>query len=256
MTGADAVGGGMRGADGIPGIKPTPAQKLRGAFRKPSSIELGGGANPMSRGRLTIASCPRRTRAALPACVAALLLLCAIGVHAAEPCGTEVGRIVFLKGRVDVTRDKVTTTLAPDFRGTLCAGDELRVHVRSQATVLLGDETPMRIDERTVVRVAPANAADAPLVDVEEGAVYVISRRPRQYRIRTPFINAQVEGTEFLVEVGASEVRVRASGTPAFDIDHPVVLKFAVSECLVFRRDLSVDERDTGRGLPEATASV
>lgn len=64
------------------------------------------------------------------------------------------------------------------------------------------------------------------------------------------------ENTEFLVEVGGNEVRVRASGTPAFDADDPVVLKFAISDCLVFRRDESIDQRDRGVKSVEAAAGV
>src|SRR5207302_5705276 len=45
------------------------------------------------------------------------------------------------------------------------------------------------------------------------------------------------ENTEFLVEAAGSEVRVRASGAPAFDVDDLVVMRFAVSDCLVFRRE-------------------
>jgi iron(III) transport system ATP-binding protein len=46
------------------------------------------------------------------------------------------------------------------------------------------------------------------------------------------------ENTEFLVEVGGLEVRVRTSGpVPPVDVDDPIALRFPVDGCLVFRRE-------------------
>ena len=144
--------------------------------------------------------CLRGNIACLSALVGGMLVVRTTAVRAAETCTTGVALVVVAKGHVEVVRQQALKPTELGLSGTLCAGDTLLVHQRSHATIVLADETPIRVDQGTRVTVSPATQHDSPVLDVKSGAVYVISRRPKPYRVKTPFVNANVEGTEFLVE--------------------------------------------------------
>ena len=40
------------------------------------------------------------------------------------------------------------------------------------------------------------------------GAIHVLTRTPKPFRINTPFLNAGVEGTEFLIELDQDQARL------------------------------------------------
>ena len=83
----------------------------------------------------------------------------------------------------------------------VCRGDSIRTGERSRATLVFVDSTRLVIDQNTewVVRV-PAEPGRT-LIDLVRGAILFFTRQPRSLDVRTPFVNAAVEGTEFLVRV-------------------------------------------------------
>ena len=87
-----------------------------------------------------------------------------------------------------------------DTQTGLCAGDTVVVQ-RGQAALLLPNATVVRLDQGTTVTISPPAPGRPALLTVLSGAIYVITRTPQPFRVRTPFVNANVEGTEFLVEV-------------------------------------------------------
>lgn len=129
------------------------------------------------------------------------------GVHAAEPCTPAVGRVVSIQGSVELhrrsppgTRDAGWQTAA--LNDPLCAGDSVRTHDRSRAALYLpGDETTLRLDQRTTLTLGAPDEDKASLLDMVAGAIHVLTRTPRPFKLRTPFVNANVEGTGFLLAV-------------------------------------------------------
>jgi tetratricopeptide (TPR) repeat protein len=66
---------------------------------------------------------------------------------------------------------------------------------------MLRPETMLRLDQRTTITF-PAIAAEQPSwLDLLDGAVHFISRHPGGLQIKTPFVNAAIEGTEFVLRV-------------------------------------------------------
>ena len=72
-------------------------------------------------------------------------------------------------------------------------------------------ETLVRLDENTTISLQQSADethieihAEEPTVDLKEsqccGAVYLITRFPKKFKVTTPHMNAAVEGTEFMVE--------------------------------------------------------
>ena len=84
----------------------------------------------------------------------------------------------------------------------ICAGDLIAVGPASRAAVYLLDaDTPLRLDEDTVGRFAAPPEPGSGIVELARGAVYFLSQVRRTLTIRTPYVNAGVEGTEVYLRV-------------------------------------------------------
>jgi tetratricopeptide (TPR) repeat protein len=90
----------------------------------------------------------------------------------------------------------------------LCPGDTLRTGDRSRAALRLANETTLRLDQYTTLTLGAPAAEGAALLELPRGTLNVLTRTPRPFRVRTPYINAGVEGTEFLVRVDADSAQV------------------------------------------------
>ncbi len=128
--------------------------------------------------------------------------------HAAAPCTPEIAKILSIQGVVELRRSvdgrlQEAGWQAAELNVALCPGDMVRTHERSRAALLLSNETTLRLDQRTTLTLAAPDSDKASLMDLFTGALHVITRTSRPFRVRTPFVNANVEGTEFLVTVGA-----------------------------------------------------
>ena len=150
--------------------------------------------------------------------------LCGLGVmvvvltwtsspRAAETCTPVLATVTSVQGSVEVRRSPAarpqqTPWEAAQLNVALCAGDTVRTHERSRAALLLSNETTLRLDQRTTLTLAATETDRASLMDVFAGALHVITRSSRPFRVRTPFVNANVEGTEFLVAVGEDSASV------------------------------------------------
>ena len=143
---------------------------------------------------------------ARPALTRLRLLAAAIGLAgspaapAAEPCTPPIARVVSVQGQVLVERPGAASVAAA-LDTALCAGDTLRVQPRSRAAVQLANETTLRLDQGTVLTIAPPGSGRATLLQQLGGGLHVMTRTPRAFTIRTPFVNANIEGTEFGVRV-------------------------------------------------------
>lgn len=122
---------------------------------------------------------------------------------AAEPCAPQVAQVVSMQGVVEIRRAGETNwTRVEQLDAHLCQGDRLRAGTRSRAALLIFPQALIRVDQNTSIElhVTPEETR----VAFESGAVYSISRTPRRYRVITPYVNAGVEGTEFLMTVGSN----------------------------------------------------
>jgi tetratricopeptide (TPR) repeat protein len=153
--------------------------------------------------------------AAVSACglaVAIVVLPSMSSVQAADTCAPVIATVVSIQGGVELRRSPAGRSeagwQAAELNAALCAGDTIRTHERSRAALLLTNETTLRLDQRTTLTLAAPAEDKASLLDLATGALHVITRTSRPFRVRTPFVNANVEGTEFLVTVGAESASV------------------------------------------------
>src|SRR6185295_7309615 len=152
-------------------------------------------------------------------------------------CRSPFARLVSIQGTVEVLRSgsnewarvaKLDTPVGP--------ADRLRTGPQSRAAFYIQPETLVRIDQNTSAVIS--QQADETLVEFTQeevvpvsdsahacGAGYFITRFPRKFKVRTPHLNAAVEGTEFLIanrceltELAVVEGKVLASsaGTNTF----------------------------------------
>ena len=135
------------------------------------------------------------------------LLIGGSAARSAEPCADPVARVVSVQGTVDLRRSGAGWETAKLSAG-LCTGDALRVSQRSRAALQLNNETTLRVDQGTTLTILAADDKGATVIDQVSGGLHIITRTPRLFRVRTPFVNANVEGTEFQVRVDESSAVV------------------------------------------------
>ena len=142
-----------------------------------------------------------------------------------------VARIVSIQGSVQIQRSGQSAwSVVRKLDTVVCQRDVLHAGPRSRAALLIDPETLVRLDQSSTISIS--QTPDETIVEFGKdpglfqrvatapnpcGAGYFISRFPRKFRVLTPFVNASVEGTEFLVAmrcesavVAVFEGRVRA----------------------------------------------
>lgn len=127
--------------------------------------------------------------------------------RADEPClgvdrkpAPAVAHLVSMIGDVKVDGRPPTGGLP---NAIICPGEAVTVGPNSRAAVyLIGADTPLRLDENTVSRFEPPPEPGSGIVDLLQGAIYFLSEVRRTLSIRTPYVNAGIEGTEVYLRVG------------------------------------------------------
>ncbi|HEX5769089.1 MAG TPA: FecR domain-containing protein, partial [Burkholderiales bacterium] len=118
-----------------------------------------------------------------------------------------MAQVVSLQGQVEIQRAGTTSWMRVERLDTrLCEGDRLRSGSLSRAALLVSGQALLRVDQNSLLglRASP----DEIRVEFDSGRVYSISRFPRRFRILTPFVNAGVEGTEFMVTQGRDQAEI------------------------------------------------
>ncbi|ADJ28803.1 TonB-dependent receptor domain-containing protein [Nitrosococcus watsonii] len=122
-------------------------------------------------------------------------------VEADEHCASPVAQIVSLQGRVEVTPMGERRWRPVGLREKFCAGDKVRIEAYSRALVQLQDNTLLHLDGGTLVTFSGIEPNKPSWFELLKGAIHLISRFPHRLEVKTPFVNAAVEGTEFAVRV-------------------------------------------------------
>jgi tetratricopeptide (TPR) repeat protein len=113
-----------------------------------------------------------------------------------------VARIESITNSVQIIQVSSKAPVLATREGQICAGDTIQVGDNSRALVLmLGSNTPLVIDQNSAFVVTDAPTGGRTVIDLVRGALLFITRIRRSIEIRTPFVNAAIEGTEFVVRV-------------------------------------------------------
>ena len=122
-------------------------------------------------------------------------------------CPRQAGIIELLQGIVEIRRRMVVCGGRPNLGERVCPGDGIRVGEYGRAALVLAETSEvLKGWTRTPPSVSPAAAGqERPLLDLTSGVVQFFPYHPRSLNVRTPFLNAGVEGTEFVVRVTPEE---------------------------------------------------
>ncbi|WP_158044081.1 TonB-dependent receptor domain-containing protein [Skermanella pratensis] len=122
-------------------------------------------------------------------------------------CAAPVGRIASVEGGVE-RRTGDGSWRSAAIEDPLCAGDTVRTGKYSRAAIALTNDSVLRLDQETTLQVGAVPVDEPSVLDLIKGIMQVFSHRPRSLSIDTPFVNASVEGTEFLVLAEANRASV------------------------------------------------
>jgi tetratricopeptide (TPR) repeat protein len=135
-------------------------------------------------------------------------------------CAAPIARIVSIDNSVQI-RDASAANFAPaTLNAPVCQGDSIRVGEFSRATIAFVDSgLRLTLEQNTEFVIRPPRQPGRSFIDLVRGAILFFTRQ-RPLDVRTPFVNAAVEGTEFLIRVDADRTQVAVlEGTVAMTND-------------------------------------
>ena len=154
--------------------------------------------------------------------VTAGVLWAAASTSALAACKDPTARIVAVSHSVQV-RQAGTSAFAPAaVNAPVCQGDLIRVGPSSRTTVaFLESGLRLTVEQNTEWVVRQPRQPGRTLIELIRGAILFITRQPRSLDVETPFVNAAVEGTEFVVRVESTSTSVAVlEGTVRLSNDH------------------------------------
>ena len=201
------------------------------------------------------------------------------GTAKAQDCPV-VGQLYSIDGKVEVRHHGAWQPAT--LNQSLCAQDAVRTDSLSRAAVMLISEAVLRIDQDSTVVLTDVTTDQQKrsILDLTRGAFQSFSRQPHSLEVNTPYLNAAVQGTEFVIRTSAGrtdlttfEGTVRASnrsGSAAVSsgqsvsasgggAPHPYVMvrpRDAVQWGLYYPPILAISGTNLGSLRPEFAASL
>lgn len=132
--------------------------------------------------------------------------------YAAQTCKIELARIVSIEGTIEIRRavnnqNNIWTPIG--MNDAVCLGDIIRSRTNSRAGLRLANNSMLRLDQRSSMTfLLEEDKNKSFLMNLLEGAIHIITRTPKPFDVKTPFINASVHGTEFLVRAAPENGQV------------------------------------------------
>ena len=121
--------------------------------------------------------------------------------EAASACAQPIAELVSIEGVVEVRGASSPVAAAAELDAPICPGDLVHVGPSSRAAIaFLDSDVVLRLDQNTTLQILPPSAPARSLLELIKGVIHFFSRA-RGLEVRTPFVNAAVEGTEFVVRV-------------------------------------------------------
>lgn len=126
----------------------------------------------------------------------------------AAPCDPWAAKVASIQGDVQAKRSNQADWQTANLNEIYCPGDQIRVGDNARAAIVLNNETLVRLDQNSAITLTEINRDGPSLLEMLEGIAHFISRVPRSLKINTPFVNAAIEGTEFVVNIGKQQTEV------------------------------------------------
>lgn len=141
-----------------------------------------------------------------------LLLLLSINLHiSAKECSPWVAKAISIQGNVEkrsFSNKKSSEWLPIKRDDELCAGEIVRVKQNSRAALILRNDTILRLNQNTTMTLSGFSDEQSNWINLEKGIAHFIARIKQSFKVITPFVNAAVEGTEFVISVNSTQSEV------------------------------------------------
>jgi tetratricopeptide (TPR) repeat protein len=130
------------------------------------------------------------------------------GAAESTACDPWAAKIASVQGNVEAKRGDNADWHVVALNEIYCPGDQIRVGDKSRAGIILANETLVRLDENSAIKLTAIEKDSFSLVELLKGIAHFISRVPRSLKVNTPFVNAAIEGTEFVVAIANQQTTV------------------------------------------------
>jgi hypothetical protein len=149
---------------------------------------------------------------------AIVALLCALGgampAYAQARCAQPVARVVSAEGSISVVPiGGLLISISAGTQFDVCAGESVAAASRSRAQVVLfSSNQTIRINQNTTIRIVAEAPQEGPrsVIDLVQGIIRLFNPIGRPLDVRTPFVTAGTEGTEFFVAYDPRTEETRA----------------------------------------------
>jgi len=129
-------------------------------------------------------------------------------VSAKTACEPWAAKVASVQGQVEAKRHDQTDWQTARLNDIYCPGDQIRVGDNARAAIVLNNETLVRLNQNSAITLSEIKKDGPSFLDLIEGIAHFISRVPRSLKVNTPFVNAAIEGTEFVVAIGNQQTEV------------------------------------------------
>lgn len=150
---------------------------------------------------------------------AAGVLLYLLGVATAQACEHQLARLASAHGQVEAQRVAHADWRPAAVGETFCEDVSVRVGDGGSAALELANDTLLRLGGLSAVSIRRHPNAATPTVRIERGRGHFLSRTRQRFDASTPYLNAAIDGTEFLLvaapaadELALFEGRVTVEG--------------------------------------------
>ena len=129
----------------------------------------------------------------------AIALLLAAG--SSRACEAWVARLASARGVVEAQVEADGPWRAARAGDRFCSDVSVRVGAASSAVLELANQTVVRLSEQSAVSFRRGSHTTS-AVDMQRGRGHFLSRTPQRFNATTPYLNAAIDGTEFLLVAG------------------------------------------------------
>ncbi len=137
-----------------------------------------------------------------------VLALSSWSAAAAAECEAWAARLVSAQGQVEMQPPDQDNWQPVAAEQHFCPGDKVRTLQQSRASLQLPNQTYLSLDQRTTVVFSHVEEDKPSWIELLKGSLLARSRTPKPLDIHTPFVNAAIKGTEFLVTAGSGKGEV------------------------------------------------
>jgi len=124
-----------------------------------------------------------------------------------DDCQPWSARAVSIHGSAVVKHNVTHKTSKPTWQeinkgDIFCLGDIIHTNKDSRLALELSNETVIRLSQLSTLTINfPKPEQNENWLELLNGVIHFLTRTPRSLKIKTPFVNASVEGTEFVIMV-------------------------------------------------------